>query len=134
MVCQGAVLLQRYLGQRSRSHLAGRHFHEVSPEGRPRENSTGVHRALSVYALLCVLMDKVELSTSEGGDYIMTPIYLGIDIAGAANTWALALVPVGDGLAIVLPPRVFPLTEIVAYCDTNDVVGAAIDAQLSMAL
>ena len=63
------------------------------------------------------------------------PIYLGVDVAGASNTWVAALSPgVGGGLAVVHRPRLASLAEIVGYCEDNDVVAAAIDAQLTIAI
>ena len=64
----------------------------------------------------------------------MSPhIYLGIDIAGADNTWVTGLVPRGDGLETVLAPQMMSLEGIVAFCQQEQVVAVAIDGQLSMA-
>jgi len=60
--------------------------------------------------------------------------YLGIDVAGASNTWFTSLSRDDDGLRLAVPPHVAPLTEIVAHTDEHDVLAAAIDAQLSMAI
>lgn len=69
--------------------------------------------------------------TSEGA---MNPIYLGVDIAGAQNTWASALSSGDDGLVVVHGPHKATLQDIVDYCEENDVVAVAIDAQLTIAL
>ncbi len=57
-----------------------------------------------------------------------------MDVAGAKNTWVAALSPGEDGLAVVDGPRLASLEEVVRYCEENDVVAAAIDAQLTIAL
>jgi predicted nuclease with RNAse H fold len=62
-----------------------------------------------------------------------TPIYLGIDIAGADNTWACSLVSSESGVAIERAPTAASLTEIISYCQSANVVAVAIDAQLSLA-
>jgi predicted nuclease with RNAse H fold len=64
----------------------------------------------------------------------VNPVYLGVDVAGASNTWVTALSPGEGGLDVVLRPRLASLQEIVGYCEENDVVAAAIDAQLTIAL
>ena len=62
------------------------------------------------------------------------PVYLGVDIAGASNTWVSALARGDDGLAVVHGPSLASLEAIVGYCEANDVVAVTIDAQLTMAL
>lgn len=64
----------------------------------------------------------------------MPPLYLGVDIAGASNTWATLLGPTPSGLRIIEQPALHALTDIVDYCDRHDVIAIAIDAQLSIAL
>ena len=64
----------------------------------------------------------------------MTPIYLGVDIAGARNTWMCALASAEGHLRIVHDPESVTLEYIVAYCETEDVLAVSIDAQLSIAL
>lgn len=64
----------------------------------------------------------------------MNPVYLGVDVAGAKNTWMTALSPGEDGLAVVHGPRPASLQGIVGYCEEHDVVAATIDAQLAIAL
>ncbi len=62
------------------------------------------------------------------------PEFLGIDIAGSENTWIAGLVPTVDGRpALRISPHKASLSEIVAYSNTNDVVAACVDAQLSIA-
>jgi predicted nuclease with RNAse H fold len=62
------------------------------------------------------------------------PIYLGVDVAGAGNTWVSALSRDEEELAVVHGPCLASLQAIVSYCEKYDVVAAAIDAQLTMAL
>ena len=62
------------------------------------------------------------------------PIYLGIDVAGTSNTWATAISPGDEDLKVVHEPHLTRLKTIVDYCDENNVVAAAIDAQLTIAL
>ena len=64
----------------------------------------------------------------------MNPIYLGVDIAGASNTWVCAVSPEENRLRIVDGPKLGTLERIVAYCETEDVVAVSIDAQLTIAL
>ena len=64
----------------------------------------------------------------------MSPIYVGVDIAGAANTWVCALAQDGAQLRIVLGPELATLERIVSYCEIEDVVAVCIDAQLTIAL
>src|SRR5918999_6390975 len=64
----------------------------------------------------------------------MNPIYLGVDIAGAKNTWASALSSSDDGVVVVDGPHTATLEDIVGYCEENDVVAVAIDARLTIAL
>ncbi len=64
----------------------------------------------------------------------MNPIYLGVDVAGASNTWVAGLSAEGNSLRIVVPPARFTLEQIVTCCQEHDVLAVAIDAQLTMAL
>ena len=64
----------------------------------------------------------------------MNPVYLGVDVAGAKNTWVTALSSGQDGLVVVDVPHLASLQEIVRYCEEYDVVAATIDAQLTIAL
>ncbi len=64
----------------------------------------------------------------------MNPIYLGVDVAGAKNTWMMSLSQSSDGLAVVDGPRKASLATVVGYCEGNNVVAATIDAQLTAAL
>ena len=57
-----------------------------------------------------------------------------MDVAGASNTWATAISPSEDGLKVVHEPHLARLKTIVDYCQENNVVAAAIDAQLTIAL
>src|SRR5215208_4338063 len=75
------------------------------------------------------MMNSVEML--EGAS---TPIYLGVDIAGSKNTWVAALSASSDGLEFVFDPRTATLADIVGYCEENDVVAVAIDAQLTIAV
>lgn len=64
----------------------------------------------------------------------MNPIYIGVDIAGAANTWVCGISSSGDGLEICLLPRLCPLSQIVQYVEENPVLAVAIDAQLTSSI
>ena len=64
----------------------------------------------------------------------MNPVYLGVDVAGAKNTWMVALSSEEDGLCVVDGPRKTSLAAVVGYCEGNNVVAATIDAQLTAAL
>ncbi|MNS31229.1 hypothetical protein D3C72_632780 [compost metagenome] len=64
----------------------------------------------------------------------MTPVYLGIDVAGASNTWICVLALGAEGPAIVIPPTKASLVDIVRLADERDVVAVAIDAQLTHAI
>ena len=64
----------------------------------------------------------------------MNPVYLGVDVAGAKNTWMMGLSPENGNLAVVDGPRKASLAAVVDYCRTNNVVAATIDAQLTAAL
>ncbi len=64
----------------------------------------------------------------------MNPVYLGVDVAGAKNTWTTALSPSGDSIAVVDGPHRASLAGVVGYCEGNNVVAATIDAQLTAAL
>ena len=64
----------------------------------------------------------------------MNPVYLGVDVAGAKNTWVTALSSGQDGLVVVDVPHLASLQEIVRYCEEYDVVAVTIDAQLTIAL
>lgn len=60
-------------------------------------------------------------------------VCLGVDIAGADNTWVAGIARSDSGLDVVLPPQLMTLDGIVAYCQQEQVVAVAIDGQLSMA-
>ena len=64
----------------------------------------------------------------------MEPIYLGVDVAGAKNTWVSGLSQHGDEVVVVHGPRLASLGAIVDYCAQENVVAATIDAQLTIAL
>ena len=61
-------------------------------------------------------------------------IFLGVDVAGAANTWFCGLSPTNNGLALVLPPKKESLANIIRYAEEQHVLAAAIDAQLTGAI
>jgi predicted nuclease with RNAse H fold len=61
--------------------------------------------------------------------------YLGVDIAGASNTWVAALTPNTQGAPeVCLEPAIRRLVDIRDYCSSNHVVAVAIDAQLTMSI
>jgi len=61
-------------------------------------------------------------------------LYLGIDVAGAKNTWFAALSDDGAQLKLAMTPHIATLPDIVAFTNDHDVLAAAIDAQLSIAM
>jgi len=64
----------------------------------------------------------------------MEVIYLGVDVAGASNTWVAGL-SVGDhGLRVCLAPQLTSLASIVTTCRERPVVAVAIDGHLTMSL
>lgn len=73
----------------------------------------------------------------EGGGEVAdgeNSIYLGVDVAGAKNTWVAGLAPSTGRLEVVHGPCKASLAAIVDYCEENDVVAVAIDAQLAVAV
>jgi predicted nuclease with RNAse H fold len=62
----------------------------------------------------------------------MNPIYLGIDIAGASNTWAAGLSVTESNLTVTIAPRPSSLCQIIQTCKERNVVAVAIDAQLTL--
>jgi predicted nuclease with RNAse H fold len=64
----------------------------------------------------------------------MSPLFLGIDIAGGRNTWMACIAKHGDGIVLEQPPRRVTLGEINQLAEQRDVVAVAIDAQLSIAM
>jgi predicted nuclease with RNAse H fold len=64
----------------------------------------------------------------------MSPLFLGVDIAGGENTWLACLAKEGDRIVLEQPPRRVSLVEITQLAEQRDVVAVAIDAQLSIAL
>lgn len=63
-----------------------------------------------------------------------TQIFLGVDVAGADNTWVAGVAGTRHDRTVVLQPCQMTLSGIVEYAMGNDVAGVAIDAQLSHAL
>lgn len=64
----------------------------------------------------------------------MSPLFLGVDIAGGENTWLACITKDGDRVTLEQPPRRASLGEINQLAEQRDVVAVAIDAQLSIAL
>ena len=63
-----------------------------------------------------------------------TPQYVGIDVAGMENTWICGLAVDQGQVVVQLPPRLDSLAGAVEYCRVNQVLGVAIDAQLTMSV
>ena len=61
-------------------------------------------------------------------------IYLGVDVAGASNTWIAGLSATDGVLRATLEPRLASLEGIVDYCREHHVQAVAIDAQLAICL
>lgn len=64
----------------------------------------------------------------------MIPLFLGIDVAGASNTWVCGITPGPIGPEIALPPRKMTMAEIVGLADEGNVLAIALDAQLTHAI
>lgn len=64
----------------------------------------------------------------------MDLVYLGIDVAGADNTWVAGLSPSNGSLETPVEPHLSSLERIVERCTEHHVVAVAIDAQLTMSL
>jgi predicted nuclease with RNAse H fold len=64
----------------------------------------------------------------------MHPIYLGIDVAGAKNTWMAGVSADEGGLLVSLEPQRVSLERVVGVCEETPVVTVAIDAQLTLSL
>jgi predicted nuclease with RNAse H fold len=64
----------------------------------------------------------------------MDEVYLGVDVAGAKNTWVAGLSTAEDGLVVSLDAQRASLEEIVTCCAEGRVIAAAIDAHLTMSL
>src|ERR1700693_4191365 len=72
------------------------------------------------------------------------PLFLGVDVAGRVragkgntlkgNTWICGLTETPTGLHIPLAPQLMTLRSAVHVCETQRVLGVAIDAQLSIAI
>lgn len=65
---------------------------------------------------------------------VTRPVFLGVDVAGASNTWAAALEATADGARVVWGPAQTSLAKIVDFATRESVVAVAIDAQLTMAV
>lgn len=61
-------------------------------------------------------------------------IFLGVDVAGANNTWSCALTDEGGRAAVWAHPEGSTLVGIRASADKDNVVAVAIDAQLTGAI
>jgi predicted nuclease with RNAse H fold len=64
----------------------------------------------------------------------MQTVYLGVDVAGAGNTWVAGLSAGEDSLVLCLEPHRVSLQQVVETCQATPVVAVAIDAQLTMSL
>jgi len=64
----------------------------------------------------------------------MKPIFLGIDIAGKDNTWIAGISSGTNGIMVSVQPRKASLRHIVDFTEEKNVLSAAIDAQLTIAL
>jgi len=64
----------------------------------------------------------------------MVATYLGVDIAGAKNTWVSGLSADADHLCVAIAPHLSSMREIVQVCKHQQVVAVTIDAQLTVSL
>ena len=63
----------------------------------------------------------------------MQPLFVGVDIAGADNTWAAGLIPSSRGLEIAFGPKQATPEQLLAMLSAQPATGVAIDGQLSLA-
>ena len=63
----------------------------------------------------------------------MRHYFIGVDVAGEANTWVAGLLPADDGLQIAFGPRPTAPEDLTALIDREEPTGVAIDGQLSLA-
>lgn len=106
------------------------------------------------------MVGVLETITEGAAGYAGDHLYLGIDVAGASNTWVAGLRPAGEPAkaptlerqhpagtrpstrttsrgrewAVAVGPRQATLEEIVTLCRERTVAAVAIDAQLTLAL
>ena len=64
----------------------------------------------------------------------MSPVFVGVDIAGGENTWLACMVRDGERVMLEQQPWRATLGQINDLAEQRDVVAVAIDAQLSIAL
>lgn len=64
----------------------------------------------------------------------METVYLGVDVAGARNTWLAGLSAGGNRLVVCPEPQLVSLHQVVETCEQTPVVAVAIDAQLTISL
>src|ERR1039458_10246453 len=70
-------------------------------------------------------MDDEDISSKKPA------IFLGVDIAGQDKTCVAGLSSTESGYKLVFRPKIMTLVGIRDYCLKNNVVGVAIDAQLT---
>ena len=70
-------------------------------------------------------MDDEDISSKKPA------IFLGVDIAGQQHTCVAGLSSTEGGYKLVFRPKIMTLEEIRDYCLKNNVLGVAIDAQLT---
>ncbi len=63
----------------------------------------------------------------------MQPHFVGVDIAGAENTWAAGLSPSSRGLQVTFGPKLATPEHLLAVVNEQGVTSVAIDGQLSLA-
>jgi predicted nuclease with RNAse H fold len=69
-----------------------------------------------------------------GDEKEMKAHYIGVDIAGAENTWAAGLIPSADGLDISFGPKKSTCNILMDIVNNTGASAVAIDGQLSLAL
>ncbi len=68
------------------------------------------------------------------GEESLSLWYLGIDVAGASNTWAVGLRREAGGATVGWGPALRSLTDIVDWARSNNVLAVAIDAPLTASI
>lgn len=61
-------------------------------------------------------------------------LFLGVDVAGQNNTWIAGIRSLSGVLIVNVQPRLETLQNIRQLCENENVVAAAIDAQLSLSI
>lgn len=81
-----------------------------------------------------VFDSEMRDSREDVDDVLDSRLYLGVDVAGAENTWVAALARTASGARVAWGPRQTTLRAVVDFAEARDVGAVAIDAQLTTGL